>query len=159
MFHSIRISRIHWKRKIDVSLGFFTSPRKGGEFPSLSGAPTSLGHAWTPALYISQPALPFIWVCMTSSSGITVNSDDKSPPAGAVRSQGEWPVHTVSYPASVTGKTRLGTFSLLKYSWLLMLISAIQQSDSDIYIYISFFIFFSMVVYHRILNIFPCALW
>ena len=29
---------------------------------------------------------------------------------------------------------------------------------SDIYIYILFFIFFSMMVYHRILNLVPCAI-
>ena len=49
--------------------GLFTSPRKGRGLPSLCRPPTSLGHAWTPAQYISQPALQFSWVCMTSSSG------------------------------------------------------------------------------------------
>ena len=33
----------------------------------------------------------------------------------------------------------LGTFSLLKYSWLLMLISAIQQSNPDIHLYVCSF--------------------
>ena len=47
--------------------------------------------------------------------------------------------------------------------WLIynvVLISAVQQSDSviHIYIYTFFFIFFSMMVYHRILNIVPCAI-
>ena len=36
-----------------------------------------------------------------------------------------------------------------------MLISAVQQSDSVIHIF--FFIFFSIMVYHRILSIIPCA--
>ena len=38
-----------------------------------------------------------------------------------------------------------------------VLISAIKQSHSVIHIYI-FFIFFSILVYHRILNIVPCAI-
>ena len=38
-----------------------------------------------------------------------------------------------------------------------VLISAVQQSDSVICIYIFFFIFFHMVCY-RILNIVPCAI-
>ena len=38
-----------------------------------------------------------------------------------------------------------------------VLISAVQQIDSVIYIYI-YFIFFSIMVYHRILNIVPCAI-
>ena len=40
-----------------------------------------------------------------------------------------------------------------------VLITAIQQSDSVIHIYTVFFkIFFSIMVYHRILNIVPCAI-
>ena len=41
-----------------------------------------------------------------------------------------------------------------------VLVSAVQQSDSVIHIYIhSLFIFFSIImVYHKILNILPCAL-
>ena len=40
-----------------------------------------------------------------------------------------------------------------------VLIPAIQESDSIIYVYIhSFFVFFSIVVYLRILNIVPCAI-
>ena len=43
-----------------------------------------------------------------------------------------------------------------------VLISAVQQSDSVLYIYIYidifFFIFSSIMVYHRILNIVPCAI-
>ena len=39
-----------------------------------------------------------------------------------------------------------------------MLISAIQKSGSIIHIYTFFFIFFSIMVYHRILNIVPCAI-
>ena len=38
-----------------------------------------------------------------------------------------------------------------------MLISAVQHSDSVIHIYTFFFIFFSIMVYPRILNIVPCA--
>ena len=39
-----------------------------------------------------------------------------------------------------------------------VLISAVQQSDLYIYIYTHIlFIFFSSMVYHRILNIVPCA--
>ena len=41
-----------------------------------------------------------------------------------------------------------------------MLISALQQSDSFILIYTFFFAFFSIMAYHRILNIVPCViLW
>ena len=39
-----------------------------------------------------------------------------------------------------------------------VLISALQKSDSVIHIDTFFFILFSIVVYHRILNIFPCAI-
>ena len=39
-----------------------------------------------------------------------------------------------------------------------VLASGVQQSDSDIHIYTFFFIFFSIMVYHRILNIVPCAI-
>ena len=38
-----------------------------------------------------------------------------------------------------------------------LLISTEQQSDSMIYIYTLFFIFFSIVVYHKLLNIVPCV--
>ena len=34
-----------------------------------------------------------------------------------------------------------------------MLVSGVQKSDSVIYIYISFFIFFPIMVYYKILNI------
>ena len=36
------------------------------------------------------------------------------------------------------------------------LISAVQQTDSVIHIYTFFFVFFSIIVYHRILNIVIC---
>ena len=50
-------------------------------------------------------------------------------------------------------------FILLKYSWFYnILISAVQQSDSVIHRYTFFFIFFSIMVYPRILNIAPCAI-
>ena len=39
-----------------------------------------------------------------------------------------------------------------------MLVSAVQQSDSVIHMY-TFFIFFSILVYHRILNVVPCAIY
>ena len=38
-----------------------------------------------------------------------------------------------------------------------VLISAVEPSDLVIYIYIYFPIFFSVMVYHSILNIVPCA--
>ena len=38
-----------------------------------------------------------------------------------------------------------------------MSISAVQQGDSVIHLCIIFLIFFSIMVYHRILNIVPCA--
>ena len=38
-----------------------------------------------------------------------------------------------------------------------VLLSDLQQSDSVTYIYIHFFIFFSIMVYHRVLNMVPCA--
>ena len=40
----------------------------------------------------------------------------------------------------------------------MLLISPVQQSDSIIHIYAFFFILFSIMVYHRILNIFPYAI-
>ena len=39
-----------------------------------------------------------------------------------------------------------------------VLISTVQQSDSVMHRYIFFFIFFSIMVYYRILNIVPCAI-
>ena len=39
-----------------------------------------------------------------------------------------------------------------------MLISTVQQSDSVIHMHAFIFIFFSIMVYHRILNIAPCAI-
>ena len=39
-----------------------------------------------------------------------------------------------------------------------VLISAVQQSDSVIHMYTFFFILFSIMVYHRILNRVPCAI-
>ena len=39
-----------------------------------------------------------------------------------------------------------------------MFISALQQNDPVIRIYINLFIFFSIMVYHRILNIALCAI-
>ena len=39
-----------------------------------------------------------------------------------------------------------------------VLISAVQQSDSVIHIYTFFFIFFVIMVYPRVLNIVPCAI-
>ena len=41
--------------------------------------------------------------------------------------------------------------------YTVVLISAVQQSDSVIHMYTFFFILFSIMVYHRILNIVPCA--
>ena len=37
-------------------------------------------------------------------------------------------------------------------------ITAIQQSDSVIHIHLFFFMVFSTIVFHRILNVVPCAL-
>ena len=40
-------------------------------------------------------------------------------------------------------------------------VSAIQQSDSVLYVYIHtsiYFVMFSIIVYYRILNIVPCAI-
>ena len=42
--------------------------------------------------------------------------------------------------------------------YIVVLISAVQQSESVIHIHVFFFIFFSMMVYSRILNTVPCAL-
>ena len=39
-----------------------------------------------------------------------------------------------------------------------MLISAVEKSDSIIHTYAYFFIFFSIMVYHRILNTVSCAM-
>ena len=47
-------------------------------------------------------------------------------------------------------------FIEVKLIYNVVLISAVQQSDSVIHI--SFFIFFSIMVYHKILNIVPCAI-
>ena len=39
-----------------------------------------------------------------------------------------------------------------------VLVSGVQQSDSVMYIYVFFFIFFSIIVYYKILNIVPYAI-
>ena len=112
-------------------------PRKGMGLPSLCRAPTSLGHAWTPAQYISQPALQFSWVCITSSSGNDCEQWWQVTPSRGSQEPG-W-VTCACSPLSCLSDwedTCLGTFSLLKYSWLLMLISAIQQSNPDIHLYV-----------------------
>ena len=43
-------------------------------------------------------------------------------------------------------------------NYKVVLITVIQQSDSGIHTYSFFFIFFSIMVHHRILNIVPCAI-
>ena len=50
---------------------------------------------------------------------------------------------------------------LLKYSWFTMLCQSLLYSKvTQLYSYRhSFFIFFSIMVYHRILNIVPCAIY
>ena len=52
------------------------------------------------------------------------------------------------------------TFFFIEVSSIynVVLISAVQQNDSVIHIHTFFLIFFSIMVYHRILNIVPCAL-
>ena len=47
-------------------------------------------------------------------------------------------------------------FIEVKLIYNVVLISAVQQSDSVIHT--SFFIFFSIMVYHKVLNIVPCAI-
>ena len=42
--------------------------------------------------------------------------------------------------------------------YIVVLISAVQQSDSVVYAYISFFRFFSLIGYYKILSIVPCAI-
>ena len=46
--------------------------------------------------------------------------------------------------------------------WLIytvVLVSGVQQSVSVVHVYIFFFMLFSTVVYHRILNVVPYAVW
>ena len=52
----------------------------------------------------------------------------------------------------------LKNFIKVQLIYSVILISTIQQSDSVIYTYTFFFIFFPIMVYHRILNIVPCAI-
>ena len=47
----------------------------------------------------------------------------------------------------------------VQFMYNTVLISALQKSDSVIHIYAFFFIFFSLMVYHRVLNLVHCALW
>ena len=53
-----------------------------------------------------------------------------------------------------------GFFILIEVSlnYSVVLITAVQQTDSVIHIYTFIFIFFSIMVYYRILNIVPCAI-
>ena len=46
----------------------------------------------------------------------------------------------------------------VKLNYNVVLITDIQQSDSVIHIYTFFFIFFSIMVYHRIFNVVSCAI-
>ena len=39
-----------------------------------------------------------------------------------------------------------------------VLLSDVQPSDSNVFVYIYFFRFFSTVVYYKIVNIVPCAI-
>ena len=49
-------------------------------------------------------------------------------------------------------------FTKVKLTYSIVLISAVQQSDSAMNVYAFLFIFFSIMVYHRILKIFPYAI-
>ena len=49
-------------------------------------------------------------------------------------------------------------YFLLSLNYNVVLITAVQQSDSVIRIYAFIFIFFFIMVYHRILSIIPCAI-
>ena len=49
-------------------------------------------------------------------------------------------------------------FIEVQLTYNVVFISAVQQSDSVIHIYTFFFIFFSIIFYHRILDIVPCAI-
>ena len=49
-------------------------------------------------------------------------------------------------------------FIELQLIYNVVLISAVQKSDSVIHMYTFFLIFFSMMVYCRTLNIAPCAI-
>ena len=47
-------------------------------------------------------------------------------------------------------------FIELQLIYYVVLISTVQQSDSVLYIYIYIYTFFSIMIYHRMLNIVPC---
>ena len=72
--------------------------------------------------------------------------------------------HHVFTQAHLTKPNTLGqqlTNSYLFLNWSIynvVLISASEQSDSATHMYMFFFIFFSIMVYLRILNIVPCAI-
>ena len=44
-----------------------------------------------------------------------------------------------------------------KLIYNVVLISALQQNDSSIYVCIHYFSYFSIMIYHRLLNIVPCV--
>lgn len=71
---------------------------------------------------------------MTSSSGNECEQWWQVTPSRGSQEPGWVTVHSPILPQWL-GR-HLGTFSLLKYSWLLMLISAIQQSNPDIHLYV-----------------------
>ena len=53
----------------------------------------------------------------------------------------------------------LQTFIIfLTLTYNVMLVSAVQQNDSVIHMCALFFVFFSIMVYHKILNIVPCVI-
>lgn len=100
------------KKQIDLSLAFSHPPGKEGDYLLCVDPPHPwgmLGHLLN--TFPNQPcsSVGSAWLVVLA---MTVNSDDRSLPAGAVRSQGEW-LHALPYPASVPGKM-LGDFFFTK---------------------------------------------
>ena len=52
----------------------------------------------------------------------------------------------------------LNDFIGVQLIYNVVLLSDVQPSDSNVFVYIYFFRFFSTVVYYKIVNIVPCAI-
>ena len=64
------------------------------------------------------------------------------------------PLKDTPTPSGFLKLTLIGVYLLYN----VVLISTVQKSDSVIHLYTLFFIFFLIMVYHKILNTIPCAI-
>ena len=105
------------------------------------------------------------------AAGLLSWASDQRPGQGYAKGEIRVLTPEVSTRPLTSGRYSLGSFRTSCFSFFkknffywsiynIVLISGVQQSDSYIYvcIYIYFFLFFSIMIYHRILNIILCAI-